>query len=314
MALYAVAATTSGFSTIFYNAMLRGIAPPDYVGRISGWGWALGYAGGLMCLVVALFGLLKMEPPPFGLAVAQAEHIRASILLVSAWLAIFSIPIFIFTPDRPATGVPIHHAVQMGVAGLAGSLRQIVVNPGISRFLIAFILYSNGINTLFAFGGVYAAGTFDTNLEQVLYFGILLNVTAGLGAATFAWIDDLIGSKSTILIALGGLSSFGLALVLVESKDWFVLLGGALGLFVGPAQAAGRSMMAKLAPSALETEAFGLFGFTGNATVFAGPLVLGFVTSLFQSQRAGMSTILLFFVAGMLVLLPLREPNRSKAG
>jgi len=311
LTLYAAASMSFGFAMIFYDAMLRSIAPPGYLGRLSGWGWALGYAGGLLCLVVALFGLLKAEPPPFGLAVAQAEHIRATNLLVTLWFAFFSIPIFIFTPDRPATGFSVGQAVQKGIAGLASSVRQIVRRPGIGRFLIAYMLYSNGVNTLFSFGGVYAAGVFGMSLDEVLYFGILLNIAAGLGAAVFAWIDDLIGSKCTVLIALCGLSSLGLATVLVETKDWFVLLGGALGLFVGPAQAAGRSMMARLAPAGLETEAFGLYELSGKATIFAGPLVLGVVTSMFHSQRAGMSTILLFFVAGMLVLLPLREPARS---
>ena len=137
--------------------------------------------------------------------------------------------------------------------------------PGIGRFLIAYTLYSNGINTLFSFGGIYAASAFGLSLDEVLYFGIVLNVTAGLGAATFAWIDDLIGSKWTILIALCGLSSLGLALVLIQSQALFFVLGSVLGLFVGPAQAAGRSMMARLAPSGLETEAFGLYELSGKA-------------------------------------------------
>jgi len=311
LALYAAAATSFGFAMILYDAMLRSIAPPGYLGRLSGWEWALGYAGGLLCLVAALFGLLKAEPPPFGLAVTQAEHIRATSLLVSLWFGTFSTPIFIFTPDRPTAGVPVYQAVQKGIAGLAISVRQIVRRPGIGRFLIACMLYSNGVNTLFSFGGVYAAGVFGMSLDEVLYSGILLNIAARLGAAVFAWIDDLIGSKCTVLIALCGLSSLGLATVLVETKDWFVLLGGALGLFVGPAQAAGRSMMARLAAAGLATEAFGLYELSGKATIFAGPFILGFVTSMFQSQRAGMSTILLFFGAGMLVLLPLREPARS---
>lgn len=311
LALYAAAATSFGFAMIFYDAMLRSIAPPDYLGRVSGWGWSLGYAGGLICLVAALFGLLKTDPPPFGLAIAQSEHIRATNLLVAAWFALFSIPIFAFTPDRPATGVSLNQAVQTGIAGLLGSVSRIVRRPGIGRFLIAYTLYSNGINTLFSFGGIYAASAFGLSLDEVLYFGIVLNVTAGLGAATFAWIDDLIGSKWTILIALCGLSSLGLALVLIQSQALFFVLGSVLGLFVGPAQAAGRSMMARLAPSGLETEAFGLYELSGKATIFAGPLVLGFTTWMFQSQRAGMSTILLFFVAGMFVLLPLRGPVRS---
>jgi UMF1 family MFS transporter len=178
-----------------------------------------------------------------------------------------------------------------------------------ARFLLAHLFFTNGLNTLFAFGGIYAAGTFGMGFEEVLYFGIALNVTAGLGAAAFAWVDDLIGSKRTIVIALCALTALGLSLVLVASKPLFFTLGCLLGIFVGPAQAAGRALMARLAPPGMETEAFGLYELAGKATLFAGPLALGFATDLFRSQRAGMSTILVFFVVGLVILLPLREPK-----
>lgn len=313
LALYGAAAASFGFAMIFYDAMLRGIAPPDYLGRLSGWGWSLGYAGGLLCLVAALFGFVKADPAPFGLITGQGEHIRATSLLAAAWFALFSIPIFAFTPDRPSAGISLSQALRTGISGLSGSVRGILRHGGIARFLLAHMLYSNGVNTLFSFGGIYAASTFGMSMEEVLRFGIALNVTAGLGAAAFAWIDDLIGSKRTILLALGGLSSLGFTLVLVESPTLFFALGCALGLFVGPAQAAGRSMMARLAPREFETEAFGLYELAGKVTIFMGPLVLGIATWLFHSQRAGMSTILLFFLAGIFVLLPLREPARRNA-
>lgn len=264
--------------------------------------------------MVALLGFLKADPPPFGLVVEQGEHIRATSLLVAVWFGLFSIPIFAFTPDRPSAGISLKQAVRTGISDLLGSLRRIPQHGDVARFLLAHMLYSNGINTLFSFGGIYAASTFNMSLEEVLYFGIVLNVTAGLGAAVFAWIDDLIGSKRTILLALSGLSSLGLTLVFVQSATLFFALGCALGVFVGPAQAAGRSMMARLAPSDLETEAFGLYELAGKVTIFMGPLVLGFTTWILDSQRAGMSTILLFFVAGIFVLPPLREPARPNAG
>jgi UMF1 family MFS transporter len=124
-----------------------------------------------------------------------------------------------------------------------------------------------------------------------------------------AWVDDLIGSKKKKLIALAALRVLGLALVLVEARALFSVLGCLLGIFVGPAQAAGRALMAHLAPKDLETEAFGLYELSGKVTVFLGPLLLGLATDLFRSQRVGMSTILLFFVAGFIILLPLREPR-----
>jgi MFS transporter, UMF1 family len=307
--LYAATATSFGFAMVFYDAMLRSITPPGYIGRVSGWGWALGYGGGLASLVLALVLLVNADPPPFGLARESYEHVRATSVLAALWFALFAIPLFLFTPDRPPTGTSVRNAVQTGLLSLTTTMRQLLANRAIARFLLASMFYTNGLNTLFAFGGIYAAGTFQMSFTEVLTFGIALNVTAGLGAAGFAWVDDLIGSKRTVLIALAALSVLGLALVLVETRSVFFALGCLLGIFVGPAQAAGRALMARLAPKELETEAFGLYELAGTVTVFAGPLVWGVATDLFHSQRVGMSTILFFLVAGMIILLPLREPR-----
>lgn len=307
--LYAAGASTFGFAMIFYDAMLRSIAPSGYIGRVSGWGWALGYAGGLICLLVALWGLVLADQPPLGLNTEQDEHIRATSLLVAIWFMIFSVPLFVFTPDRSSSGLSMAVAVRSGVSGIRRSLRVVLAQPGLGRFLVAHMLFTNGLNTLFSFGGIYAAGTFGMTFDEVLQFGILLNLTAGAGAAVFAWITDTIGSKRTILTALVALTILGMALVTIHSKALFIVLGSLLGTFVGPAQAAGRALMAKLAPSELETEAFGLYSLAGKVTVFLGPLVLGSVTWLFQSQRIGMSTVLLFFILGIVILLPLREPG-----
>ena len=307
--LYAAAATAFGFAMVFYDAMLRSIAPPGYIGRMSGWGWALGYAGGLLSLVLSLTVLVNPDPPPLGLARESYDHVRATSILVALWFVLFSIPLFLFTPDRPPTGLSLGAAVQTGVRSLFGTVGQMLQNRAMARFLLAHLFFTNGLNTLFAFGGIYAAGTFGMGFEEVLYFGIALNVTAGLGAAAFAWVDDLIGSKKTIVIALCALSVLGLSVVLVESKPLFFALGCLLGIFVGPAQAAGRALMARLAPTGMETEAFGLYELAGKATLFAGPLVLGLATDFFRSQRAGMSTILVFFLVGIVILLPLREPK-----
>ena len=159
------------------------------------------------------------------------------------------------------------------------------------------------MNTMFAFGGIYAAGTFGMTVAEVIQFGIALNVSAGLGAAAFAWIDDRIGAKKTIAIALTGLIALGIPLLLVEEKLWFWIVGVPLGIFMGPAQAASRSLMARLAPPDLRTEMFGLFAFSGKATAFLGPAVLGAVTLSMESQRAGMATIVVFLGVGMILLL-----------
>ena len=140
-------------------------------------------------------------------------------------------------------------------------------------------------------------------------FGIALNVTAGLGAFGFAWVDDAIGAKPTIVIALVAIMVISAGLLIVESKDWFWGLGLCLGVFFGPAQAASRSLMARLAPRDMAAEMFGLYALSGKATTFLGPLALGWVTLIADSQRAGMATIMVFLIAGLVLLLGVKEPE-----
>jgi MFS family permease len=170
--LYAAAATFHGFAMVFYDSMLRSIAPPGYIGRMSGWGWALGYGGGLASLVIALVLLVNADPPPFGLDREGYEHVRATSVLAGLWFGLFAIPLFLFTPDRPSTGKSVRDAVQTGLRNLTTTMQQLLANPTVARFLLAHMFYTNGLNTLFAFGGIYAAGTFQMSFTEVLTFGI----------------------------------------------------------------------------------------------------------------------------------------------
>lgn len=303
------------FAFVFYNAMLPDLVPANRLGRWSGWGWGLGYAGGVASLVVALLGLVQGDTGWLGLDREQAEHVRASFLLVSVWYLVFSLPLFLFTPDAPASGLRPGAAVRAGLGQLRNSLRHIRDYGHILRFLVARMLYTDGLATVFAFGGVYAAGTFAMDQTQVMQFGIALNLTAGLGALGFAWVDDRIGGRNTILLSLTGLALSAAAILLVEEQAWFWIGGMVLGIFVGPVQAASRSYLARVAPEHLRTEMFGLFAFSGKATAFAGPLLVGWITGLTGSQRWGMSTVLLFFLAGFLLMLtvpPAREDRPAR--
>ncbi|MGI9418101.1 MAG: MFS transporter [Geminicoccaceae bacterium] len=298
---------------VFYNAMLNDLAPPDRLGRLSGWAWGLGYFGGLSCLVIALFAFVQTDTPLFGLTKDEAEHVRITGPLVALWLALFSLPLFLFTPDRQSGGIPAAVAIKRGLGQLWQTVSHIKKYRTVARFLLARMLYIDGLNTLFAFGGIYAAGTFGLELADVIKFGILLNVTGGIGAFAFAWLDDLIGPKRVILIALVGLMLCGLAAVVTTSVTVFWIVGGLLGLFVGPTQAASRTLMAKLAPPDQQTEMFGLYALSGKITAFLGPFVLGTVTLWAGSQRAGMATILVFFIAGFALLASLRTPESTTA-
>ncbi len=257
---------------------------------------------------MALVGFVQTDTPWFGLDAGTAEPVRATALLVAVWFSLFALPLFLWTPDRP-TGERTIEALRDGLMTLISTLRNIGRYAQTARFLLARMIYIDGLNTLFAFGGIYAAGTFGMALDEVILFGIAINVTAGIGAASFAWLDDYIGPKRTILIALGGLIWFGGCLLLATGKVWFWVLALPLGLFVGPTQAASRSFMARLAPPDMRAEMFGLFAFSGKATAFLGPLFLAWTTQAFDSQRVGMATIIVFLALGFLLLLPVRDPR-----
>lgn len=304
-ALVLVALSNAAFElgTAFYNAMLPEVARPERIGRISGWAWGLGYAGGLVCLVIALKVFVQADPPPFGLDPAQAEPVRATVLLVAVWYAAFAWPLFVFVPDRPRrSGGSTGQVVRKALAELWATLKALKHYGPIPRFLVARMIYTDGLNTLFAFGGIYAAGSFGMTFAEIIVFGIAMNVSAGLGAALFGWTDDKMGPKRTITIGLIGMIVFGAAILIVRDVALFWPLALAMGLFFGPVQASSRSLMARLAPPEVRNELFGLYAVSGKVTAFAGPLAVGWVTALADSQRIGMATILVFLVVGLWLL------------
>ncbi len=311
LVLVAVANIAFEMAIVFYNAMLADLAPANRIGRWSGWGWSLGYAGGLVCLVVALVVLIQPKPPLFGLDAESQEPVRAVALLVAGWFAVFAVPFFVLVPDTPPTGLGFGTACRQGIATLRATLAQVrSTYRTIAVFLVARMLYTDGLNTLFAVGGLYAGITIGMDFEEILLFGIAMNVTAGLGAFGFGWLDDAIGPKRTILISLVGLALFGIAVLLVESELWFWVFALPLGLFLGPAQSASRSLMARLAPVDLRTEMFGLYALSGKATAFLGPMLFGAVTVATDSQRWGMATIVVFLAAGGALLLKVPDVRR----
>ena len=298
---------------VFYNAMLADIAPQSSIGRISGWGWGLGYAGGLLCLTAALVLFIDTDPALFGLDKATSEPVRATVLLVAVWFGLFSIPLFFMTPDVPSSGIPVTVAIRRGLGEFITTLRRAREYANIFRFLIARMFYADGLTTLFAFGGIYATGTFGMGFSELIMFGIALNVTAGVGAALFGWVDDWLGSKRTIVIAVSALIVLSAAVLWAPTKTWFWILAMPLGIFVGPAQAASRSMMTHLTPPAVRNEMFGLYALSGKATAFMGPALLGWVTAAANSQRVGMATILIFFIIGLVLLIPIHEARLHEA-
>lgn len=295
------------FAFIFYSAMLPDLVPAEKLGRWSGWGWGMGYAGGLACLLVALFAFVQTDGLWLGLDTASSEPVRATFILTAIWYTLFSLPLFLKTPDNPSTKKKISDSVKHGFGQLKSSLREVRKFKNIVKFLFARMFYNDAVVTIFAMGGVYAAGTFDMDESQILMFGIGLNVTAGLGAFGFAWLDDRSGSKFTINASILGLVIPLIALIVVESVTWFIIWGLILGIFVGPIQAASRSFMARLSPPDLTNQMFGLLALSGKVTSFIGPFLVGLLTVQFGSQRLGMSAILIMLLIGFVLMFTVKE-------
>ena len=307
-ALTCVGLATIAFElgTVFYNAMLPEVTTAEHMGRVSGLAWGLGYAGGLACLGLALVMLVQPNPALFGLDRGSSEHVRATALLVAAWTVVFAWPVLLAVPDPPGQRLPMGRAVAHCVAETRDLLRGLPRRPDMLRFLVARLFYTDGLNTLFAFGAIYAAGVHGMTFEEILLFGIALNVTAGTGAAAFGMLEDRLGSKRTVMVALLAMILLGAALLAADDKAWFWGLAMALGIFMGPAQAASRTLMARMAPEGEITAHFGLFALSGRITGFLGPAVLATVTAATGSQRAGMATVLVVLGLGAAILATVR--------
>jgi UMF1 family MFS transporter len=313
MALSLVVVATLGaeFALVFYNAMLPGLVAPDRLGRFSGLGWGVGYLGGLGCLAVALVGFVQTETPWFGVGKEQAAHIRATAPMVALWYLAFMLPFAFLTPDAPGRGNLPQTAIRIGLAQLGRTIKEARQQPDLWRFLLANMLYTDGLTTLFAFGGIYAAGTFGFTFAEVIQFGIALNVTAAIGAVAFGWVDDRLGARATIAAGLLGLLVCGAVVLISTSKLVFWIAALLIGLFLGPVQAASRTWMARHAPAERRAELFGLMALSGKATAFLGPLLLAEITRATSSQRWGMAIILVFFAVGLGFLASIREPRES---
>ncbi|MXY08208.1 MAG: MFS transporter [Rhodothermaceae bacterium] len=311
LAVFVITNIAFEMGNVFYNAYLPDIAPAEQIGRISGYGWGLGYVGGLLCLVAALFGFVQTDTPILGFGTDNGENIRATNLLVAVWFALFSLPIFFLVKNKSHQPVP-------DVRTLIGQANQQLVSTFLDisrrfrqvlRFLVARLVYNDGLITVFAFGGIYASTTFGFSTEKVIVFGITLNIAAGLGALAFGYIDDKLGGRTTIILSLVGLIGFGLTAVLARMEILFWIAGLGAGLLAGPNQSASRSLLGRFTPEGKRNEFYGFFALSGKFTAFLGPLLLGLVVQATGSQRWGMATVIFFFAAGLILLLRVNEKD-----
>ncbi|MER9395115.1 MULTISPECIES: MFS transporter [unclassified Mesorhizobium] len=339
VALFSLASVAAEFSTVFNDSMMPRLVPKSEIGRISNIAWGLGYLGGMIALifVVAVMAgtpetgktILGLDPL-FGLDPKLGEDARATGPLSAGWYFLFILPMFFFTPDA-IKGIPIGPAVREGLSELKSTLTEVRQRKGIFRFLIARMIYQDGVNALLALGAAFAAKMFGWSITEVGMFGIILNVVAIFGCWGAAFLDTRLGSKVIVMISLVllsiatiGIVSTGpgftlLGVVQLPTDDSgglfgtaaekaYILYGLLIGVAFGPVQASSRSYMARSVTAAESGRYFGIYALAGRATSFLAPFMVATVGLVSGSDRLGMATIVLFLGVGIAILIKTPYP------
>jgi MFS transporter, UMF1 family len=337
---FALATIGAELATVFNNAIMSSLVSGKRLGTLSGIGWATGYAGGLVSLVLVA-GFIVADPntgktllglqPITPLDTVTREGDRLVGPFSALWYLVFVLPLFLFTPDRPGSRAvaPVRAGFNQLVAGvkdLYWNHRQVAI------FLLARMLYADGLGAIFAFGGIYAASVFGWGPSELGLFGIILTIAGTFGAGLGGVLDDRLGSQRVIswtlllfIVASIGVLSVDQTHVLfmhpVEPKaadsapfastgeQVYLAFAILIGIASGPIQAASRTLLARLSPPEKTTEFFGFFSFSGKVTAFAAPLAIGVITAATDSQRLGIGTSLLFLIGGLGMLQWVRGAN-----
>lgn len=319
------------FAGVNYNAMLAQVSTPRNIGKVSGLGWGAGYLGGIVALLIVLQLFVQPSFEWFGSSTEDSLNIRLVAVFSALWFFVFALPVLFAVPELPK-------AAQVGRLGIMGSygllIRRIkaiyATSPQTIYFLLASAVFRDGLAAVFTFGGIIAAGTFGFELSQVIIFAIFGNVVAAAGAILGGFLDDKIGPKAVIIGSLVGLLIAGAVILVLGNgnydffgMDWpgsatFWVFGLFLCLFVGPAQSSSRAYLARLAPHGESGELFGLYATTGRAVSFLAPalftLCITLATPLVapgEAQRWGILGIMVVLLAGLLILLPVKSPDKA---
>jgi len=340
-----LASIAAEFSIVFNDSMMPRLVGKDEVGRLSNTAWGLGYLGGMIVLIAVvtlLAGSLETGKtllgfdPLFGLDANSGEDARVTGPISAVWYLIFIIPMFLFTPDAPK-GMPFGRAVKVGLAEVRNTIGELKHRKGILKFLLARMIYQDGVNGLLILGGTFAAGMFGWATIEIGLYGIILNVVAIFGCIIAGRIDHRIGSKVTIVISLimlliatvgiistgPGYTLFGLIeLPVADSGGFFgtaaekayILYGLLIGLAFGPVQASSRSYLARSVTLEEAGRYFGIYALSGRATSFMATLMFSIVTYSSGSARLGMATLVIFLIGGLALLFFTPYPaDRKKA-
>jgi UMF1 family MFS transporter len=316
LVLYGLGSVVQETAFINYYAMLKSVSNPSTIGRISGYAWGLGYVGGIILLVIALFGFV-LPATVFGVPATDGLQYRTVFLFSAVWTLVFSIPLLLRVPEIEKKNSARKESIFASYAAIWGQLKSLYKQaPDTLKFLISSAVYRDGLAGVFSFGAVIGTSAFGFDLQMTIMFGIAANILAGIGAMIGGRIDDIVGSKAVIAGSLIGLivAGFGVFLFADEGQITYWIGGLALCLFVGPAQASSRTFVSRFAPEGREGEVFGLYQTTGRAISFlSGFVFFGSITiaSRITGQEDtiyGILGLMVILIVGLLLLLRV-NPN-----
>jgi MFS transporter, UMF1 family len=310
--LLAAGAVFQEFAVVSYNAMLPQVSTPESIGRVSGFGWSMGYFGGIFLLLICYVGFIAPDVGWFGVTSAGGLNIRAVAVFSAVWFAVFAIPVLLAVPEKQPgpkrRRVSFFASYPLLLSDIKALFRR---DRNAVKFLIASALYRDGLAAIFSFGAILAVSVYGLAQSSVLIFGIAANIVAAIGALGMGAVEDRIGPKKVIMISLIGLITTAMILLFARGTTMFWIFGLLLTLWVGPAQASSRSFMARVAPAGREGEMFGLYATTGRAASFLAPGLFALFSGLF-SDRIGIVGIALVLLAGALLLARVKSPPRER--
>ena len=339
-----IAAITMECASLYHNAMLTSVASERNVGFVSGLAYSFDYIGSvsvfLLWLTLPALGILTLFDGPFA-------HERLAGPLAVLWLLVFSIPLVLFTPDVPRTGLSIAGAIRKGLSQLRYTISRVSHYKNLASYLVIRAIYADGMSAVFSFLAGYLSGIFGWETMKIGLYALIVLTVPIFTSFLAGWIDDKIGSKRAIQISLtiftlavlGSISTtpneylfffpvtdalrnqqlplvgpffslFGFTQFPEQISLAFSVVGGA---FVGPVLASSRTMVARLSPPSMISEVYGLYTLTGKATAFLAPFLIAVVTSATQNQRVGFAVILVFLVVGLVGLWLVKEERAEAA-
>jgi UMF1 family MFS transporter len=281
---------------VFYDSFLPEITEPKNFGRVSGYGFAMGYLGSLATLAI-IFTFI------------QAEMIRESFPVAALFFLIFAIPLFIYLKDNRKRKSESVSYFKIGISRVWNTISHLKHYKNLATFLLAYFCYIEGVNTIIFFSGNYASTTLGFTDTELLIFFLTVQTTAIVGSVVLGILADSIGQKKTIIITLIMWLITVLIAYSVHDKNNFYFVGLIAGAAMGSSQSTSRSLMSKLTPPDKKTEFFGFYSFFGKSSAIIGPLVFGFVSFLSGDQRLAIFSIGLFFLVGLLILLKVNDPK-----